>query len=60
MVGTAGENVTIGVSEGGWFVLVGGAVLIGIVVGVILQFSAYYVTRRNQNQSNAVTETGRG
>ena len=32
---------------------------IGIVVGVILQFSAYYVTRKNQNQSNTVTETGR-
>jgi DMSO reductase family type II enzyme heme b subunit len=32
---------------------------IGIAVGVILQFSAYYVTRKNQNQSNSVTETGR-
>jgi DMSO reductase family type II enzyme heme b subunit len=32
---------------------------IGIVVGVILQFSAYYVTRKSQNQSNTVTETGR-
>ena len=32
---------------------------IGIVVGVILQFSAYYVTRRSQNQSNTVMETGR-
>jgi hypothetical protein len=32
---------------------------IGIVVGVILQFSAYYVTRKNYGQSNTVTETGR-
>jgi DMSO reductase family type II enzyme heme b subunit len=32
---------------------------IGIVVGVILQFSAYYVTRKNHGQSNTVTETGR-
>jgi hypothetical protein len=32
---------------------------IGIVVGVILQFSAYYVTRKNYSQSNTVTETGR-
>jgi hypothetical protein len=32
---------------------------IGIVVGVILQFSAYYVTRKNHGQSNTVSETGR-
>ena len=31
----------------------------GIVVGVILQFSAYYVTRKNHGQSNTVSETGR-
>jgi hypothetical protein len=32
---------------------------IGIVVGVILECSAYYVTRKSQNQNNTVTETGR-
>jgi len=32
---------------------------IGIVVGVMLQFSAYYVTRKNRGQSNTVSETGR-
>jgi DMSO reductase family type II enzyme heme b subunit len=32
---------------------------IGIVVGVILECSAYYVTRQSQNQNNTVTETGR-
>ena len=32
---------------------------IGIVLGVILQFSAYYVTRKNYGQSNTVTEMGR-
>jgi hypothetical protein len=29
------------------------------VVGVILECSAYYVTRKSQNQSNTMTETGR-
>jgi len=32
---------------------------IGIAVGVILQFSAYYVTRKNHGQRNTVSETGR-
>jgi DMSO reductase family type II enzyme heme b subunit len=32
---------------------------LGIVVGVILECSAYYVTRKSQNQSNTMTETGR-
>jgi DMSO reductase family type II enzyme heme b subunit len=32
---------------------------VGIVVGVILQFSAYYVTRKSHGQSNTGSETGR-
>ena len=31
----------------------------GIVVGVILQFSAYYVTRKNHGQGDTITETRR-
>ena len=33
--------------------------LVGIVVGVVLQFSAFYVTRKNHGQSNTASETGR-